>query len=401
MTTTTAVFVAVVVAAVVSWGVWVIGRRQPFGAAATAGIAAGIATFAWVGPTPPLLAGPYTTTICPDHDFTDSLLKDQLGNSRPVFVPVDYGDIPEFHDCQRLLVNQAGTLQYGPTVGIFVTTRDSTPPTAATPVIAVVAHLDGPDYLGLGIYKGANCLFVTGSAAGTNAIMVGPWPQYSKCALAADGTPDLNVTQKAAAHVTSLYVMDNSAQAATQVVPAVARWDFDSENQLNSIGLKCGNRWCEIGPKAPMNTTAMRPDAATNPRTAVKGWYDEQRLAEPLSKGTQLSTVTGIVVPDKDLAARDNNHYSKFLEVATATLDGDYSEWLKNGANRVELCAGTFQSCAPGETKPTEVSKSASRFSAPRRPLEEPRRRAPAARRRDQHTRLLPALRIEDPNTWF
>ncbi len=313
--------------------------------------ASGVATYIIL--LPPSRSLPITMTECPNHNFTDSLLLDPLGNTRAAFTSVKYGDIPEFHDCQKLVLANANDLEYGPTVGIFVTT-DSTkdvqsPPSPSSPVVAIVAHLDGPDYSSLGIYKGVNCLFVFSSAAGLNASMVGPISRDETCRVAADGTPILAEADKPKAHVTPLWVMNNSIQPSGQDVPEVARWDFDSANKRNSIGVKCGDRWCEIGANSAMQTTVMISNPDGNPVRAVKGWYDQQRLAEPDSKGMTISEVTGTIVPVAGLDALGQDDFVKFLDVATATVDKAYSMGLEAGDNTVALCSGTLTTCAgPG-----------------------------------------------------
>src|SRR6185295_11680520 len=74
-------------------------------------------------------------------------------------------------------------------------------------------------------------------------------------------------------------------------IPAVARWEWDAARKVQYIGLRCGIDWCNIGPASPGGAALFTPaDPYIAPPTtgapmaadrvrAVKGWYDQQRLA--------------------------------------------------------------------------------------------------------------------------
>jgi len=291
--------------------------------------------------------GQISLKTCPNHNFIDSLLTDPDGNKREVFTAVSYGDIPEFHDCQKLITpGPGGAGEYGPTVAIFATTLSGQPPTASAPVIAIVFAMGG-SYSALGIQQqsdqpyGINCLYLFDSSVGQHAKMVGPVSQDVKCSdTAIVGQPG-----------TPLWVL---ASSPNPNVPAVARWDYDSSAKLNYIGIKCGDAWCEIGRDSSIKVSSMMDPSTLNPTlnttVAVKGWYDQQLLAVPAGDSLKVSDVTGTLIPAPGLGALVDANFVGFTEVATAIVDKPYTKLdLEPGVNTVSLCKGTLSMCAPGD----------------------------------------------------
>jgi hypothetical protein len=116
--------------------------------------------------------------------------------------------------------------------------------------------------------------------------------------------------------------------------PPVARWDWDDDNAIQYIGIKCGYGWCEIGPgktPTPGSPPAFKPSRPNWPPTSsaasaasggvtlagmtpskenrvrgIKGWYDEQFLARESSSDAAPSRVRGAIFPDTDLAKLTN-----------------------------------------------------------------------------------------------
>jgi hypothetical protein len=352
MTHTVAVSIAVVVGVLLFIAVY-IGVRSRFPASMVpaiigglvVGVAGAVVTSVFLNPAPRTEA--ITLTTCPNHNFTDSLLKDPLGNTREVFTSVSYGDIPEFHDCQKLITpGPGGAGEYGPTVAIFATTLGSAAPTHTNPVVAVVWTVGG-GYPALGIQMqpgqqyGINCLYLFDSSVGQNAKMVGPVSQDVKCS-------DATITNQAG---TPLWVLASSPNSD---VPAVARWDYDSSAKLNYVGIKCGDAWCEIGRDNSIKVSSiMTPSAVTNsalaPVLSVKGWYDQQLLADPVGSGLKISDVTGTLIPAPGLGALVDSNFVSFREVATAIVDKPYKMDLEPGENTVSLCKGDLVTCAQGD----------------------------------------------------
>ena len=116
---------------------------------------------------------------CPDHNpITVRLHGDSVGPLNELTVSGAITQIPEFHDCQRFIVNDGKA--YGPLVGIFAfrgldtLTRirprttplfpvpAATPhaPPTAMPAVAEIVNFDTTAYDPLGIQPGINCLYL-------------------------------------------------------------------------------------------------------------------------------------------------------------------------------------------------------------------------------------------------
>ncbi len=210
-------------------------------------------------------------------------------------------NVPEYHDCQRLLEGNSGT--YGPLVGVWaayhVTARFSNLARDSTPV--AVAELFNWDqaYGRLGIQQYFNCLYVRSSGGGLVAEMVPVGTDNTGCREARShwgpGHPlRVNVEQ-----------LDDSA-------PPVARWEWSSTG-VQYIGIACGpKKWCRIGPPEGFRRDSLHTESeladvpqavASRPgrRLLVAGWYDEQRLAPPSGPPAAATDVRAIVVPHERL----------------------------------------------------------------------------------------------------
>lgn len=135
--------------------------------------------------------------------------------------------------------------------------------------------------------------------------------------------------------------------------PSATQWDWDEVNHRQLLGVQCGHfAWCVLGTSATI--TPLRPpecpagaidaglqcgpcpgangvadtSSAATKKCAIKGWYDQQRLALP--KGTDgsvmLSDVTGVIVPVRGLGQMDDaNLLAREPVVAGAWVTGDYT----------------------------------------------------------------------------
>jgi hypothetical protein len=85
------------------------------------------------------------------------------------------------------------------------------------------------------------------------------------------------------------------------VVPPVARWDWDRDNDFNYIGVKCDSRtWCEIGPEDFEPSEAIEIlDQSRTKRAVIKGYYDQQYLADV--DGDEPTNVFGTIFPGEHL----------------------------------------------------------------------------------------------------
>ena len=121
-------------------------------------------------------------------------------------------------------------------------------------------------------------------------------------------------------------------------IPEVARFDYDPGNRVYYIGLRCGDEWCEIGPKgfAPADPLSPVPSSmSSTPWTtangkrvfALRGWYDRQQLAMVTPSGLTPTGPNGLIIPHPDLASWDSTDYKlpngEWLDMAYIYVDSD------------------------------------------------------------------------------
>jgi hypothetical protein len=318
-----------------------------------------------------------------------------------VWIAGKYSKVPEFHDCQRLIVKSGSGLQYdklaavflgqkviegttsvtfkldpavmlltvqgsgagggirgsGPPIDIVVTispggkaTLDTT--TAVfTPWVEVVAE---GTYSSLGINPGYNCMFIVehkksdGTVLKTDAKMVSVGTDES----CENHKNDLGTT---------LSVFANAAPPGA-AIPAATRWVWSPWDSTQLIGIPCGATWCDVGPHAgPAAVGSAFPQA-------VKGWYDEQYLADYTGSGLAVSSAVGTVFPEQGLDTRDSAYYSgTFKDVAHVAITAALSKYesryaFGNAAANgpissmatIALCYGDREKC-PMPTAPASL----------------------------------------------
>ncbi len=188
-------------------------------------------------------------------------------------------------------------------------------PTTSALAIAQIYTFGNEGYDPLGIRPGFSCLYVfvdkTGALAARMVPVASGDVESSACrdAIKPDelGGTALSVLRTKPGNVSADY-------------PPVARWDFDTQNQLYYIGIKCGDAWCEIGAAGgraltPSASFAYNPSASDgeNRVLRVKGWHDQQNLAIDVpSTGTAVpSGILGTVVPHPELGSYTAARYEK------------------------------------------------------------------------------------------
>jgi len=308
-------------------------------------------------------------------------------------------DIPEFHDCQKLIATDGKSYLRQPTA-IFAHQRlaaqwdnletmplssgssgggGTAPGTpggvntgagsgngSTTNAVAIVEILNyGPDYAPLGIKTGFNCLFVARTAASPpnkyRALMV-PVGTDESCTTPARFDTLLN-------HGKELTLRQTVPNLSPESYPPVARWDWDKANDKQFIGVMCRQAWCEVG-DGNFTTSANYTGGRVR---SVKGWYDEQRLAVTAADGESLvpSRIMGTVFPNSHLEAFTTTQFSgNWIEVASVALSTGSDEYqtklnfeaspATTAGNRVYLCSGmTRADCAPKLNTPlTHLSAS-------------------------------------------
>jgi hypothetical protein len=281
------------------------------------------------------MVGSMITDVCPNQE--ESLFLDSLPN-------VDLRVIHEFHDCQRLIDDG----EYQSVVGIYahrnLTNFPSPTDYTAGHIAAIILNYEnkGPiTYTPLGLAPGISCLVLK-----WNPAPVGTW----EAAVVHDSSPTLppggctdSVTWS---HVpvpqsTPLKVILQQNAAGPDTItraPPVARWDWDSVDSVNYIGVRCGEfGWCEIG---GANFTPRPALVMKNGKNMFKGYYDEQFLAD---KNGALSDVFGTVSPpDSAVDIKRNNawHKAAIIELVSNPLSVAYEFY----SDRLQLQAANAPS---------------------------------------------------------
>lgn len=273
-------------------------------------------------------------------------------------------DVPEAHDCQRLVVQNGTTRAYGPLAAIFAAealdARDFYAARQGEGVRAIATIYAYPSpYAPLRIAPGVNCLYVFPTGGGGLAARMVQVRHPQDCDLPLlDPRPD-----------GALEVRLDPMAGPPDEIPAVARWDGNftvaGRNQ-HHIGIRCGDGWCEIGPRgflsAPSRDVGMvsrrmarRAAAAPGQADALRivrnrGWYDEQLLAvkptpdAPLEVGPVVATL----LPHPQLAqlTTADDFKPRWVEVATAYLPDSIPGYkaklnLEAGVNVFEMRMAT------------------------------------------------------------
>lgn len=295
-------------------------------------------------------------------------------------------DIPEFHDCQRLILLSG---KYGPLVAVY-TAREvaasywdgikekgreqrtvASNPNYRGAQLTVYGYPGWGDYAEvtsqLGIVAGFNCVYLQNSGAGWAAKV---WRRPSSTSgVECTGPIPFGVP---ASEVATLAVEAMPFEDFTEAdIPPVARWERSSSGEY-VIGTKCGPQWCRIGHAAPSFVAEDRLQPAEvlalydvigsevgtvsqNERERVwrvPGWSDVQQLSQGSEDvggpGTlRPDRVIGLIVPNPKLDGYRMADYplEKWTWVAAifvhpvpgASPAGYARLHLKNGMNLVYL----------------------------------------------------------------
>jgi len=301
-------------------------------------------------------------------------------------------NVPEFHDCQRFLVQdgRTGQLAYDSIFAIFAAYNlqvldtlallDTLPQDSLTlrAVLsrasrgltgeewAAAALIWAPDngYEPLAIEQGLNCLYLRSSGGRWIASMVPMGFADTSCSKP-------QPSERVAGTDLEVYVTV-AEKALANEVPAAAKWDWDEQSKEQYIGIRCGASWCDVGrrgfqPSKPY--LAGIPDNASLPAKkrrvyGIKGWYDQQYLATipEAGDGVVHTDILGTLFPDPDLGGRGDADFEDqwvpgaevALEVPSDTENPYYDKYYFAGTrpgdtmlNTIELCHG--QNC-PGLT---------------------------------------------------
>jgi hypothetical protein len=196
-------------------------------------------------------------------------------------------DIPEFHDCQRLMTSSGD--EFGPLVGLWASEKlvqfsgEHFQAAQGVPVVEAYNFNLGIPYAELGIEPGYNCLYVR-KRADWSASMISRGSSNSCRA---------TITDAEWSSGTALSVVRIAHPADVGLIPPVARWDWDPRRRLHYIGVRCGDAWCEIGRSGFQSSTRY----SGGPTQRIKGWYDEQWLAVPGPGFRLVPRPRAVIVP--------------------------------------------------------------------------------------------------------
>lgn len=365
----------------------------------------------WLRPRPEqVIANPE----CPDHDKIEVHEGDGTAQLSEVKLAGSLTFIPEFHDCQKLIVPVTGNpAKFGPLVAIWVSENlerlpdslrelnptnawhrpnadsnwvvvDSTnlgaspQPADPTKLIALpfaVIHAWNEGYPLLQIPKGWSCLYLYPSLSG-----VGYGARLVQVAVDSACFEPRSLTRLDGVS------LDVSVGVVTGLTksdyPAVGRWDTDPRSNDVYIGMKCGAAWCEVSSARPHVTSERYSTAEANlgptmdPTNriqarilAVKGWYDEQRIAvRSATGGLEPAAFRAIVVPDAgldDLTFGSEGTWHRVGWAALETGSTEYEDKLNvavgslppggspSGGTDYWLCKGSECTFPQNVTKPS------------------------------------------------
>ncbi len=303
-------------------------------------------------PNPASVAQPPDTEIreCPQaHDSTGGAEILTSGSS----------GIPEFNDCQRFIV--AG--KFDSLYAIYATHPATVAVNRNQAVLVAVIRSFGGTYRPLTIRPGLSCLYLYNDRRAARVM------DSSTSFFPCDSVIDV---RRLSGPVLESRPTTASGFDQDQDYPQVARWDWDSQERIQYIGVKCGAAWCEIGRPGFHSSPSWKP-AASLPyeirRTiAIKGWYDEQRLAGPPPTAGELASVSrirGTIFPHFEL----NNYvddatwkgaWRTVAYVAMSATSPKYYNVMNLGAtpgaspttslnpetlNKIQFCVGTAEDC--------------------------------------------------------
>jgi hypothetical protein len=283
-------------------------------------------------------------------------------------------DIPEYHDCQRLIVRPAGASrdEFGPIAGVFAFAGldTLTDDHFATPTLVGLVYVpSGAAYAALELAGIYNCIILYRQGTVLGAWMV-PVTAIAQCATP---VPPASLTANRRLRV-KLHAPPEGMTAAD--IPAVARWDRDPRSGWQYIGLRCGGYWCEIGRRGGYDSSKRYDDAALatpKPRRnfRIPGYYDEQALAVA-TPGGPLRPFAGLgtLIPAPDLFAYNAlttpPPAGQWVEVAWVYMEPNAADYGTKfnfvGAPlgppnkpptaekaRVSLCRGDATTCFPAD----------------------------------------------------
>jgi hypothetical protein len=321
-------------------------------------------------PSKKLLVGRVECPHSWDSVYVNTVVVDAVGNSvtlTPISnsqfsLPGAITNVPEFHDCQRL-ISATKPDEYVAVAAIFArfdldksfqsrkranpriqgrvrgrarqvtakaagaTTVTHADSAVVTEGIAVAEIVSEGDYKELGIQIGFNCLFLDDNGGPWTGVMVSVGGKEVKCeGLALTSTMTIS----------KVWVKPGAVGTSPTDVPPVARWDYDAKHNVQLIGIKCDDRWCDVGGRPDFQPPPPAGGPASPKQQRIKGWYDEQRVAEfdaGTHKVTKPGATTATVIPDPQLGNYTMQLFeavgTTWLQVARVAMDKASTTYLQ------------------------------------------------------------------------
>lgn len=263
--------------------------------------------------------------------------------------------VPEYNDCQKFVIEQAGQAVYSAGQYAIFAVQDTglTALLDAGVPVAVAVIFAEEDYAPLGIERDFNCLVLHAPPGGRWSATMHP-PNYGIADCSGE-FPDRGGRPLAVAPPVS------PLPAAGGHYAQLARWGYDRNRGLYYVAVTCGEAVCHIGPTGGFAVTSP-PTPNTASATAIERrvhevatWHDEQLLAA-VRTGTgslQPTNVWGTVIPAPDLGSRNApaDFRDRWVTVAEVELSADHSDYRAKGLQTTTPGnRNVVQSCVIEET---------------------------------------------------
>jgi hypothetical protein len=290
----------------------------------------------------------------------------------------DKTNIPEFHDCQRIILEDG--INYGPLMAVFAAAdlalmkfyddADTAGLKQTMPAAEIFNDSADFSYRPLGIGPKFNCLYILRRGGQLYGKMVHVGSAEKDCARSA------SLIAGAGTELAVRQTLVN--RFADSVFPPVARWDWDSVHKQQYIGIKCGNAWCEVGrkrdqqfPEFVSSGAYVNAPAVLTPEDrvrAIKGWYDQQIVAVDEGVTAKPGKVRATFFPHPDLGRRTEAAFSRrWVPVSYVAFEGPPGLYKKKfnfdrvrpraslaDMNEISFCRGTRAEC--GIPSPLSIS---------------------------------------------
>ncbi|MFW6089007.1 MAG: hypothetical protein ACODAB_04585 [Gemmatimonadota bacterium] len=263
--------------------------------------------------------------------------------------------VPEYNDCQKFVVEEAGQSVYtagqfaifaAQDSGLIAALNDGAP-------VAVAVIFAEQAYAPLGIERNFNCLVLHGSGDDWSAAMYPPNNRgIADCSgeFPEGGGHPLAVTPPAV-----------PLPARQGHYAQLARWGYDLYNELYYMTVTCGEAVCHVGPVSGFEVASTPTPPTGSASTMIQRvhevptWHDQQRLAAlPSGPGSlQPTNVWGTVIPAPDLGQRNAlaDFRDRWVTVAEVEISTDHSDYTAKGfLGTADGNRNIVQSCVIEET---------------------------------------------------